>query len=103
MEIHKTIVNIDVELKELIPQFLENRQKDIEHLETLLQQNDMIAIASLAHKIKGTAAGYGFAELSKFASKIERDAKDNHLSPIQDQVRQMKIHFQNIQVQYIEM
>lgn len=102
MEIPTIIVNIDADLKELIPQFLENRRRDIENLELLLQQNDLAAIAMLAHKIKGTTAGYGFAELSEFASKIEKAAKNNEIVPIQDLVLKMKTHFQNIQIQYVE-
>lgn len=102
MKIPKIIVNIDADLKELIPQFLENRRRDIENLEELFQQNDLAAIAMLSHKIKGTTAGYGFTELSDFASKIEKAAKNNEIAPIQDLILEMKKHFQNIEVQYIE-
>ena len=102
MKIPTIIVNIDADLKELIPQFLENRRRDIENLEMLLQQNDLAAIAMLAHKIKGTTAGYGFAELSEFASKLEKAAKNNDTEPIQDLILKMKIHFQNTEVKYVE-
>lgn len=97
----KTKVSIDADLQDLIPQFIENRKKDIEVLERLVENNDLTAIANLSHKIKGAAAGYGFHHLSELASKMEAAAKSLNSTPLADLVQEMKLHFLNIEIQYV--
>lgn len=99
----KTRVEIDVDLQDLIPQFVENRKKDIASLEQLIQSGDTVAVAQLAHKIKGAAAGYGFAELSELAAQLEKAVKNGEEISLADIVKKMRIHFLNIDIQYVEM
>ncbi|MEK2643944.1 Hpt domain-containing protein [Bdellovibrio sp. BCCA] len=103
MEMPKVKVEIDADLQDLIPQFVENRKKDIESLEQLVEKNDLVAIAQLAHKIKGAAAGYGFNELSNLAAQMEKAAKANDATPLKDLVKQMRIHFLNVEIHYVSM
>lgn len=98
-----TIVEIDADLQDLIPQFLENRKKDIQSLLELIDKNDIAAIAQLAHKIKGAAAGYGFAELSKYAADIEQFAKKDDSSPLKGLGQSMQEHFDRIEVRFVTM
>lgn len=97
----KTTVNIDADLKDLIPQFVENRTKDIKNLETLVEKNDSVAIAQLAHKIKGAAAGYGFVHLSELASDMEMAAKNGNTAPLKSLLEQMRTHFSNIEIKFV--
>lgn len=99
----KTKIEIDADLQDLIPQFLENRKKDIETLEKLVSEKNIEAIAQLAHKIKGAAAGYGFNELSDIAGQMEILAKKNEDAPLSDLVKKMKAHFSNIDIHYTAM
>ena len=99
----KIRVEIDVDLQDLIPQFVENRKKDIASLEQLIENEDSVAIAQLAHKIKGAAAGYGFSELSELAAQLEKAVKNGDQSVLSDIVKKMRIHFLNIDIQYVEM
>ncbi|WII72121.1 Hpt domain-containing protein [Bdellovibrio sp. 22V] len=99
----KVKVEIDADLQDLIPQFVENRKKDIESLDQLVEQNDLPAVAALAHKIKGAAAGYGFAELSELAAQMEKSAKNNESGPLKDLVKKMRIHFLNVEIHYVSM
>lgn len=99
----KTTIDIDVDLQDLIPNFIENRKKDLEALQSLVAQNKLTEIAQLAHKIKGAAAGYGFAQLSDFASQMEIAAKNNNSAPLRPLLEQMKTHFSNIDIHYISM
>ncbi|HEX7673323.1 MAG TPA: Hpt domain-containing protein [Bdellovibrio sp.] len=99
----KTKIEIDADLQDLIPQFLENRKKDIASLQALIDQKDLVAIAALAHKIKGAAAGYGFADLSSMAAEIEIAAKASDVNPLSGIVSNMKTHFENIEIHFVEM
>ena len=99
----KTKVEIDSDLQDLIPQFLENRKKDIQLMEELVIKNDLTAIGQLAHKMKGASAGYGFAALSNISSQIETAARNNNPTPIPQLVVDMRTHFENIEVHFVSM
>ena len=99
----KKKIDIDQDIQDLIPQFMENRKLDFIALDKLLIQNDYDQIARLAHKIKGTAGGYGFAELSNYASEIEDYAKHQDRASLLDVAVKMKDHFNNIEVQFVKM
>ncbi len=99
----KNKVEVDADLQDLIPQFLENRKKDLETLRGLVEKKDIEALAALAHKIKGSAAGYGFATLSQYAAQIEVAAKKNDFAPIPNLVTEMRSHFDNVEVLFVAM
>lgn len=99
----KSIVEIDADLQDLVPQFVENRKKDIETLRQLVQKDDLEAISQLAHKIKGAAAGYGFNELSDLAAQMEKASKKNENAPLPGLVQRMETHFFNIEIQFVNM
>lgn len=99
----KNVVEVDEDLKDLIPQFLENRKNDLEALNNLISKQDLTAIAQLAHKIKGAAGGYGFSELSQYAARIESFAKSNQMDSIKDLYPEVKEHFTNVEIEYVAM
>lgn len=99
----KVRINVDSELQDLIPQFLENRKKDIQAMSELVERKDLSAIAQLAHKIKGAAAGYGFRDLSDLAAQMEQAAKRNDLSPLESLSENMKDHFERIEIHFVSM
>ncbi len=99
----KQTVEVDLDLQDLIPQFLQNRKNDLATLRDLIDKGNMESLAQLAHKIKGAAAGYGFVELSQFASQIEVAAKKNDLAPLSNLVTSMQKHFDNIEVKFVSM
>lgn len=94
----KVQIFIDSELQDLIPQFLENRKKDIVSLVGQVEAADIIAIGQLAHKIKGSSASYGFQELSRIAAELEIASKANDMVTIQKLVPSLKEHLDNIEI-----
>lgn len=99
----KVIIEIDEDLKDLVPQFIENRKKDIVTLQNLVANNEFDSIAQLSHKIKGAAAGYGFKNLSDLAAKMEVAAKENNHQTANQLAQDIENHFSNIEVRYITM
>lgn len=93
-------VEIDPDIADLVPQFLENRNKDLLSLEELLISKNMNAISQLAHKIKGSAAGYGFAELSRIAAEMEVVAMGDDLSTIQKLYNEARDYLATVVVVY---
>jgi len=67
----KIIVNIDPDLEDLIPGFLNNRAKDVVSINDMLDKGDFDSIRILGHSMKGAGGGYGFDEITEIGDKIE--------------------------------
>ncbi len=100
MDQKKFRVEVDPDIADLVPQFLENRNKDLLSLEELLASKNTTAISQLAHKIKGSAAGYGFTELSRIAAEMEVSAKKENLPEIQKLYKEAREYLATVVVIY---
>jgi HPt (histidine-containing phosphotransfer) domain-containing protein len=100
MSLEKIIVNIDPDLEELIPGFLENRIKDIEILKNAAGQADFEALKSVGHSLKGVGGGYGFARITELGAGIEASAKINDLEKINQLISDLADYLQRIEVKY---
>jgi HPt (histidine-containing phosphotransfer) domain-containing protein len=67
-------VYIDQGLEEIVPGFLENRRRDVQKLETALQQNNLAQIHIIGHRMKGDGGGYGFDAISMMGAALEQAA-----------------------------
>lgn len=67
-------VRIDPDISELVPGFLENRQRDVERLLTLAASAAFTDIRLIGHSMKGAGGGYGFDRISELGAEIERAA-----------------------------
>ncbi|MFQ5450821.1 MAG: Hpt domain-containing protein [Nitrospinaceae bacterium] len=81
-ENEKIIVEIDPDLEELIPGYLDNRHKDLKTLRAALEQDDFETIQRLGHTMKGSGAGYGFDLISAIGLTMEEGAKEKSAEKI---------------------
>jgi HPt (histidine-containing phosphotransfer) domain-containing protein len=65
---------IDQALEEIIPGFLENRRREVQTLETELQENNLAQIQIIGHRLKGDGGGYGFDAISTIGAALEQAA-----------------------------
>jgi HPt (histidine-containing phosphotransfer) domain-containing protein len=93
-------VEIDPDIADLVPQFLENREKDLLSLEDLIRSKNASSISQLAHKIKGSAAGYGFDELSQIAASMETAAKEENFHLIEKLYQDAQQYLKSVEVIY---
>lgn len=68
------VVEIDPDLAELVPGFLQNRKKDAEKMSELLAEENFGEIRIIGHSMAGSAGGYGFPEIGKIGRAIETAA-----------------------------
>lgn len=66
-----TVVYVDEELADLIPEFLENRRRDVEQITRLVQADNYEELTRLGHTMKGVGGGYGFIAISEIGQGIE--------------------------------
>ncbi len=86
------------ELYDLAPNYLANRIRDIALLKDALTRKDLEFISTLCHKTKGTAGGYGFAEVSQMAKRLENAAKSGDLELLAAEIEAMDDYLRNIEI-----
>ena len=82
-------VQIDQDLEGIIPGFLENRRRDVQTLETALQENNLAAIRTIGHRMKGDGGGYGFDAISMMGDALEQAAARGDRDAIRRQTAEL--------------
>jgi HPt (histidine-containing phosphotransfer) domain-containing protein len=100
MSDEKIIIQVDPDLEELIPGFLENRNSDVEKLRSALDDNDFENLRSIGHSIKGVGGGYGFDLMSELGADIESAAKESNADEIREKINQLDDYLQRVEIEY---
>jgi HPt (histidine-containing phosphotransfer) domain-containing protein len=97
-----SVVFIERDLEDLIPEYLELRYKDIEQIRKLADERDLETIKRLSHNIKGSGGSFGFAKISEIGAKMEQFSKDQNIAEIlnftlilEDYLRKVKIVYRD--------
>ncbi len=101
MTTEKIIVQVDPDLEDLIPGFLENRSLDVEKCRTVLDKSDFQELASIGHSIKGVGGGYGFDIMSELGANIESSAKEKNIEAIRENIERLDDYLKRVEVQYV--
>lgn len=74
----KHVVFVEKELMPLIPEFIENRKKDLVSLENAIEAGDYDAIKITANNLKGSGGSYGIDAITEFGHALltASEAKD---------------------------
>jgi len=91
-------VNIDTDLADLIPAFMKRRRGDVDTLRNLLVGGDFEGIRVVGHSLKGTAAGYGFDELSRIGADIEAAAGSADAAAVSRFANEMELFLNTVRV-----
>ena len=94
----KIVVRIDPDLEDLIPGFLENRQRDITAIFDALGRNDYDSIAKAGHTMKGVGGGYGFDAITDFGGSIEQAAKQKDPVKIKHSLNELSNYLERIEI-----
>ena len=96
------IVEIDGELKEIIPWYLDNRKKDIEQITQSLEKEDYETIHRLGHSMKGSGGGYGFDQITMLGKAIEQAAKEKNASDVIANIKMLENYLITIRIKYTD-
>ncbi len=96
----KFLVHVDIELKDLIPGFLENRHKDTKSILKVLEQGDYETPRILGHGMRGSGGGYGFNVITDIGRAIEQAAKDKNPEEIRELVGELINYLERVEVVY---
>lgn len=96
----RVIVTIDADLKDIVPTFLSNRQKDVQKLRTAMAQEDFETIRLLGHRMKGDGGGYGFKTISEIGENLELAAARRDHPAIEQSIGELKDFVSRVNVVY---
>ena len=94
-------VEIDVEVQSLVPEFLENREKDGLLIARLLEGEDFSEIRTLGHRMKGAGGSFGFDEISEIGEVIEKAALAADKETISNQILRLSDYLKRVVVVYV--
>lgn len=80
MEMLQDFFSDDNEIREILGQFIETTDSDIQQLEQAIAKRDIREVAELAHRIKGSSQVIGAVQMARTVGELEADAiiQDDH-------------------------
>jgi HPt (histidine-containing phosphotransfer) domain-containing protein len=99
--VQRIVVNVDAELEDLVPGFLENRRSDVGKMRAALSTGEFDAIRVLGHSMKGSGGGYGFNAITDIGRKIEDAAKAHDSDSIVRAIEELSDYLERVDVVYV--
>lgn len=94
-------VEIDADLKPVVPEFLKKRQSECALIEALLAADQLDEIRSIAHRMKGSGGSYGFDEISEIGEAIETAVHTGDAQGIRAAVARLEAYLAGVKVTYV--
>ena len=91
---------VDKDLEDLIPDYLSNRDKEVDYLRELFLKGEFPQIQAIGHKLRGSAGSYGFSELSEIGKELEEKSKVSDSASINYALNQYKLYLKRIKVSF---
>lgn len=98
---NKITVHIDSDLRDLIPQYLKNRQNDIQNILAALENGDYRIISGIGHSMKGSGGGYGFDIISQLGGDLELSADKKSADRIRKSIDALASYLNRIEIIYV--
>lgn len=102
MSTDKIQVQVDSDLRAILPGFLKNREKDILKIESGLRRLDFKGIEVIGHQIKGNSGGYGLHELGKVGEALEKAAVSNDCNEIRKNLEFLRSYLSRVEIVFVE-
>jgi CheY-like chemotaxis protein len=94
------VAHVDTDLKDLIPEYLEERQNDMTRIQEAMKAQDYETVRILGHTLKGSGGGYGFDPITEIGAHIEGAAKEANEEEIEKWNNKLSDYIQNIEIIY---
>jgi len=67
-------IDVQSNIQELLPFFIESTQKDLEQIKTALESADLVTVRRVGHSLKGSSGAYGQEKIGQIGASIETAA-----------------------------
>ncbi len=79
---------------------MQRRREDVASIRTSLSGGDLDKIRITGHSMKGTGGGYGFEELSRIGSELEKAAQAEDADAISSLVARLEEYLDKVVIEY---
>ena len=93
-------ITLDPDLKHLIPEFLESKKDEIEHVREALARNDQDFARREFHRLRGSFSLYGFADAAALCAEMEDLARSNRLAVAGQRLPLLHDYLKRVDVKY---
>lgn len=93
-------VAVDKDLADVVPTYLEIRNKEIPELQALLAAGNLDEARKIGHKLAGSGGGYGFDRLSEIGRKLEAAGLASDAAAAAACAAELKEYLENLEVTY---
>ncbi|MBF0459424.1 MAG: response regulator [Nitrospirae bacterium] len=91
-------VHIDPDLKDIIPDFLEEVARFVNEIRVSLTGGDLNVARKIGHNLKGAGGGYGFEVITRIGAEIENAAKEGNPDKIPRLLDELSNYIENVQI-----
>ena len=95
-------MEIDNEIAEIIPVFVENLGKDINLLRAVMSVEDAEETSRTAHKLKSACGSFGFTGLYEIAFSIEKSAHKRDWKAVHKYFKDFNLYFINLDIVFVQ-
>jgi PAS domain S-box-containing protein len=93
-------IEIEDDLRDLVPDFLAHKRADIGTLRTAIDQKDYECISQIGHKMKGEGGSFGFDAVTAMGSVLEQAALNKDLTSVNHTLDELAEYLESIDVVY---
>jgi CheY-like chemotaxis protein len=91
-------IEIPLDLEDIVPGYLVARRMELPVMIELLAVSDFKSLAALGHNLKGTGASYGFPELTRIGTSLERSAKVTDSIAVSKQLAELTNYLDRVEL-----
>ncbi|HXR25335.1 MAG TPA: Hpt domain-containing protein [Candidatus Binataceae bacterium] len=93
-------IEIEADLRDLVPDFLAHKRADIGTLRTAIDQKYYECISQIGHKMKGEGGSFGFDPVTEMGSVLEQAALNKDLTSVNHTLDELAEYLESIDVVY---
>jgi HPt (histidine-containing phosphotransfer) domain-containing protein len=94
-------IEVDADLTDLIPLFLQSREEDLQGLQNGLDAKNFDALRMIGHSMRGSGSSYGFDAVSEIGEVIEAAALAHDSAVIEKQRQVLQMYLTQIEITYV--
>jgi len=91
-------VHVEEDILDIVPEFLDNRKKDIEAILVGLGTRDFKIVREIGHRMKGSGSMYGLETISRTGALIEQAGKDRDRMTVMELCAELAEYLKNVRV-----
>ena len=98
----KPVARVDAVLRELIPEYLENRRRDVARMRLLCAGGPLEELSRILHQMKGSGGMYGFPRVTELARLMETELAARGPASLAAGLAELEEYVNHVTVVYVE-